>query len=239
MEVRTETGMTRHAGRVNRTRHSFTLIELLVVISIIAILAAILLPSLRSARDSAKRIACVNNLRQIGTILTMYCMDYNGYLPGTATGPEWNRVTYAYRLKDWDAGDPYWRGLGRLYADDYVKDGGIFYCQSYGWVYYSHPTVGWYPNNNYVYTSYNYRFDSHTGFGDTPRRLEQFSSRGICADWFMISHAPANHRYQGFNVLYGDNHVKWIVNDDRLNGIIQPLTSELSHDSVWDEFDSR
>ena len=62
---------------MNRER-AFTLIELLVVIAIIAILAAILFPVFAQARDKARQTACINNLKQMGTALTMYRQDYDG-----------------------------------------------------------------------------------------------------------------------------------------------------------------
>jgi len=62
-------------------RHAFTLIELLVVVSIIALLIAILLPSLQRAKQTAQIVTCGSNVRQIGTSIMMYADDYKLHYP--------------------------------------------------------------------------------------------------------------------------------------------------------------
>ena len=87
-------GVSTHMMKLRETnipagRRAFTLIELLVVIAIIAILAAMLLPVLGRAKESGRRIACNNNLRQLGLAARIYVGDNQETLPPHLTSSRW------------------------------------------------------------------------------------------------------------------------------------------------------
>jgi prepilin-type N-terminal cleavage/methylation domain-containing protein/prepilin-type processing-associated H-X9-DG protein len=120
----------------------FTLIELLVVIAIIAILAALLLPVLSQAKERAKRISCLNNMKQMGFALVMYAGENNDSVPvpdytatSSGTGSPWK----AYNLVepagaanggavDFTATPPVNHGL--FYTTKLISAGKTFYCPS-------------------------------------------------------------------------------------------------------------
>ena len=96
---------------LNPRRFGFTLIELLVVIAILALLAALLLPALARAKDHAKRIQCVSNLKQIVIGFRVFALDREGYFPwhsspsdggtyGPAAGQSWNNYLAASNEMD-------------------------------------------------------------------------------------------------------------------------------------------
>jgi len=138
---------------------AFTLIELLVVIAIIAVLASMLLPVLTKVKAAGKRIACVNNQRQLAATWHMYASDNNDVLvanghndPPNISRPEWVQGAFyhvLYNTNDTFITDPRFA----LFAN-YIRTTKVYLCPT------DRPTIDlggvWYPRmrsyalNNYV-----------------------------------------------------------------------------------------
>ncbi len=105
----------------------FTLIELLIVISILSILASLLLPALRKAREKSKATVCTGNMRQIGIGCNLYCSDNKEWLPQKPDVDSWeynwpSQLAVYVNFKFDHGPDLFYCPAGKLYPE-YVENG--------------------------------------------------------------------------------------------------------------------
>ena len=231
-------GVSRSALRYNRratirlpnrvNRSGFTLIELLVVIAIVAILAAILLPTLSRAKERARRVACLNNLKQIGLGLQMYAHDNRDLIPYVEPG--WSTL---YCLSNprplpqetLGAAPGYRVGIGLL-VPDYISNPRVFYCPSWrvpplGLLTYDDASYGWsqFPSNACVM---NYEYARWLNDQWTPQnsRLSALGVKALVYDMFMGSRSVGHGfgdwvHLQGYNVSYSDGSARFFADRRR------------------------
>lgn len=203
----------------------FTLIELLVVIAIISILASMIFPSFSRARESARRIDCISNLKQIGLAMSMYTTDYDERYP----------VAYPFWLTDSISNLPYQPQLSTVlkpYANSYQ----VWNCKSWTGLYRPETDEGNYsfivledgelastvlnqmigmpnPNGGLLQRPRaDTALQNSSGYpllfcGSAPQQVKpesEFHGHTLVGDV-----AWGNGAISGTNILYADTHAKW------------------------------
>lgn len=165
-----------------QTAKGFTLIELLTVVAIIMILISLLIPGVGRAREQARRVACMNNLRQIGIACHLYATDNNERFPGDGSDGSGAKE------------------LGVLFVDKYLDEADIkiFDCPG------DKKAERAYLSGNSIFSS-SYAYDDELSESSP-------SSKALAADRGASGTLTdeSNHGTQGVNILFVGGNVRWV-----------------------------
>lgn len=241
-------GMRTGVGRSGR--RAFTLVDILVTIAVIAVLIGLLLPSVSMVRESARRVVCSSDLRQLGLGINMYAEDNRSILPESVFLEEVSsREAFPiaphlmdtvrtdadeFSAREWGQ----WDGLGLLFSASYIEAPSVFYCPSHTGENRESDNIDRWDSalETELVSNFQYR-----GVGpDGQRMLTQIDSNAALVTDTVRSVDHLNHD-DGFNILAADLSVNWFSDvDQQVLLSIMSRTEESIIDDVraeWGIFD--
>jgi len=232
------------AGRGHRA--GFTLVDILVAIAVVSVLIGLMLPALTGVRETARRVTCSSNLRQLGLGVQLYANTERDRIPSFASagpdfavrGGQFDPLADVVRLRhgpDDPATPDAWTGLGLLFERRILDAPTVAYCPSH--------------EGRFEYEAYEAAWASETGelAGNfflrergAPRRLSDAPSRTALAVDGFVSLGAFNHA-DGANVLRADSSVNW---KQDLGGqlawsLMETYTHAFHHDGDKDDSGSK
>lgn len=223
-------------------RAGFSLIELLVVLSVTVMMTGLLLPAMSQLRESAHKIVCASNERQMGQAIFMYAHGNKDALPKSTALTGKNNIpqelmrTYIGETRRWD-------GLGVLYEFRYCGAIGCFYCPSHLG---DHTFERYYndwlePTVNDIYSNYHYSGDRDWK-SNILRNLYSDSEQALVTDGLRTT-SDINHG-TGMNILYADGSVRWLEGVEDIieilpDGQISAREQTRKYIGLWDLVETR
>lgn len=238
-----------HRGaRATSHRRGFSLIELMTVLSISVLLAAMLMPVIRTAHENVQRVVSASNLRQIGLGVTMYADDHGGHLPYSRVlekekTPRELMVVRAPLTDDDSFETNGWDGLGRLYSWSYVPDSEVFYAPSHrgehAFVRYEDAWLM--KEDSRIYCNYHYAGHREWDGDERVRRLGEGQQLVLATDG-LRTRGDLNHRF-GMNALRADGSVVWTGLNEFIRETVpyEPVLGNSSDDpflTLWTEVEA-
>ena len=241
-------------------KKGFTLVELLVVISIIALLLAILMPSLQAAREQAKRVVCASNLKQYGLAVYTYAADNDDSMPPCGVTSTYFPYIILFIDKSTGGFETHHNGHGYLWSGGYLPNHKILFCPSEKDSFVSYDTYDnpWWPDTVHTgqpknITRSGYYYFSREGSTSDPifwkiegmgiiplsyRKLSRVAraNTAICTDTSAYTADATAHMNKGVNVLYGDGSVSFWNDKTNIIGALQ-REMYLSIAGVYQVFD--
>lgn len=205
-----------------RRPRGFTLVEVLVVIGLIAVLAAFLLPLGGRARESARRAACMNNLRQVHQCFVLFAQDFDGRVPlGYRGAASTERASKQLNSMIFSATTKQFCLFGVLYQERKMVHPEIFFCPSN-----TDPKSMYDTRENPWPPGADVTKHTYAGYGCRPEvvlpdevqttnpfampKLIDFKAKAIFADLTAVPARVDMRHAKGVNVLYGDGSAAWV-----------------------------